>query len=189
MKLLTRMAAIACGSAISCGVTVAAYRSVVAQRVPTQLTAAQVRLLESLDINVAVPTNLPENFEVSIVRAEILPRDGGSKARYAIFYRGPNNTCFAIESLTGGSSDPELEASLPINSALFGNGYRLHYGKFRGSDHPGRYLFSDWMEKDGEFYRLAGTGVREDTATNGGCNNLSPEAAVRVIESLEFLSP
>ncbi|MCU0517733.1 MAG: hypothetical protein MUC60_12895 [Oscillatoria sp. Prado101] len=180
----------ALGSSIALFISAAISCAALAQKTGTQLTPAQVQLLQSLGIKIAVPTYLPPGFEIKIVRAEILPGSAGGTPRYIMFYRDSNNSCFAIEATGGGGRNPELESSLPVNSRFFGSSYKLNYGKSAKAANSRSYMFSDWMEKDGNFYRFAGTSEEVPTASSkSACKNISPEEAVRVTESLEYFNP
>ncbi|WP_017719151.1 hypothetical protein [Kamptonema formosum] len=188
MKTSPLIAALCCLSTLF--ISAATGSAALAQRTGTQLSPAQVQLLQSLGLRIAVPTYIPPGFEIKIVRAEILPGSAGGAPRYIIFYRDSNNSCFAIEAIGGGGRNPELESSLPVSSRFFGSSYKLNYGKSAKAANSRSYMFSDWMEKDGNFYRNACTSEGVPPASSkSACKNISPEEAVRVTESLEYFNP
>jgi hypothetical protein len=179
----------ALGGLSSITMSAAISQGALAQQTGTQLTPAQVQLLQSLGMKIAVPTYIPAGFEITIVRAEILPGSAGGTPRYILFYRDSNNSCFGIEATGGGGRNPELESSLPVNSRFFGSSYKLNYGKSAKAANSRSYMFSDWMERDGNFYRFAGTSEEVPPASSkSACKNISPEEAVRVTESLEYFN-
>lgn len=158
--------------------------SVLAQQAGAKLSAAQIQKLESLGVKIAVPTYVPNGFRVD--RVEVVPCPPGSRRfcpEYSITYRGPKNTCFAIESTGGGIGGlPDGDRSFPVNSPLFGES-SLELGKYSQAQSP--TLLGLWLG-DSPFYRFAGAGTSRALT---GCNNISPEEAVRVTESLQYLNP
>lgn len=175
--------------------TPACFQPVQSQSFLAGLTENQIQRLKSLDRKIAVPAYVPPGFKVTDVQIESCG-DQGSSCRfgpsYAIVYRGENNSCFAIEATGGGVGGPVLEFELPINSPTFGKS-QLYYGRFdrgmtTGNDSP--TIFSDWLgdvENNPNllFVRFAGSGASQYVQN---CNNISPEEAVKVTESLLFLN-
>lgn len=165
-------------------INAAIHPSVLAAPAEAKLTPAQIQQLRSLGIEIAVPTYIPNRFRVDKVKVQPCPP--GSRRfcpQYTITYRGPNNTCFAIESTGGGIGGvPEGDRTFAINSPLFGDGL-LELGKYGQSKTP--TLLAQWLG-NGPFYRFTGAGVIPELSR---CNNISPQEAVRVTESLQYLKP
>lgn len=165
---------------------IALNQSAVAQLSKSGLTAAQIQRLNALRVKIAVPTYLPTGFRVNRVLIEPCP-EGATRCRfgpqYAITYQGPNHSCFAIEAVGGGIGGPDLASKLPVNSSVFGKNF-LYYGS--GTGNPSPTMFSDWLRGPELFYRFAGQGATNKLAN---CNNISPQEAVRVTESLQYLNP
>ena len=162
--------------------------SVMAQTAPAHpggLTPAQIQKLNLLGLRIAVPTYLPRGFQASSV--EIKPGRGPGRPGYTISYRGPGNTCFTINSGRGGLGGPSMEGyqTFPINALFPGRG-TMYYGRsVDSSKDSSPSLFSLPIEaRDGRWYAFQGAGSREQL----GCKNISPQEAVRVIESLQYLN-
>lgn len=155
-----------------------------AQQAGAKLSAAQIQKLESLGVKIAVPAYVPDGFRVD--KVEVVPCPPGSRRfcpQYTIMYRGPKNTCFAVESTGGGIGGlPDGDRSFPVNSPLFGES-SLELGKY--SQAQSATLLGQWLGES-PFYRFAGAGTSRALK---GCNNISPEEAVRVTESLQYLNP
>ncbi|WP_413165175.1 hypothetical protein ACL6C3_02885 [Capilliphycus salinus ALCB114379] len=175
--------------------TPACFQPVQSQTALAGLTENQIKLLKSLDRKIAVPAYIPEGFRVADVQIKSCPDDPSScrfGPSYAIVYRGENNSCFAIEATGGGIGGPVLEYELPINSPVFGNS-RLYYGRFYHEMREGNAsptIFSDWLGDVANnpsllFVRFAGSGASQSVQN---CNNISPEEAVKVTESLVFIN-
>ncbi|MEG4348924.1 hypothetical protein QUA74_04170 [Microcoleus sp. LAD1_D3] len=157
-----------------------------------QLSDRQTNQLKSLGVKVAIPSYVPAGFKVASV--QVKPCPSGVRRfcpNYAIIYRNPNNSCFAIESTGGGIGDmpsADLERDYPVNNSILGKGAVL---KYRKNDRlSGPTLIGTWMGK-GPFYRFTGAGSRLflDTAPPelSNCKDISPQEAVRVWESLRYL--
>lgn len=157
-----------------------------------QLSDRQTNQLKSLGIKVAIPSYIPAGFQVASV--QIKPCPSGVRRfcpNYAITYRNSNKSCFAIESTGGGIGDMPsagLEQEYPVNNPILGKSVVL---KYRKNDRlSGPTLIGSWMGK-GPFYRFTGAGSRLflDTAPPelSNCNDISPQEAVRVSESLRYL--
>lgn len=157
-----------------------------------QLSDRQTNQLKSLGVKVAIPSYVPAGFKVASV--QVKPCPSGVRRfcpNYAIIYRNPNNSCFAIESTGGGIGDMPsagLERDYPVNNSILGKGAVL---KYRKNDRlSGPTLIGTWMGK-GPFYRFTGAGSRLflDTAPPelSNCSDISAQEAVRVWESLRYL--
>jgi len=177
IKNLVMPVAIACLSSLAINVTT--QQSVAAKPPTGMLNSAQISKLKKLRIKIAVPTYIPSGFRVANVRTD----NSNSGPEYTILYRNANNSCFAIESVHGGVGDIDAEFNLPINSPLFGKS-TLFYEKQDGGKN--RSLMVAWMEKNDQFYRLAGLGAMNWPST---CRNIVPQQAVRITESLQYLNP
>lgn len=91
--------------------------------------------------------------------------------------------CFAIESTSGSIGDlPDGSRSYPINSSVFGKS-SLEQGLYGQSKQ--QTLLSQWLgAPNSPFYRFVGTDV---TLELSRCNNVSPQEAVKVIQSIRYL--
>ncbi|MEG5040987.1 MULTISPECIES: hypothetical protein [unclassified Microcoleus] len=157
-----------------------------------QLSDRQTNQLKSLGVKVAIPSYVPAGFKVASV--QVKPCPSGVRRfcpNYAIIYRNPDNSCFAIESTGGGIGDMPsagLERDYPVNNSILGKGALLKYRK--NARLSGPTLIGSWMGK-GPFYRFTGAGSRLflDTAPPelSNCKDISPQEAVRVWESLRYL--
>lgn len=157
-----------------------------------QLSEKQTNQLKSLGTKVAIPSYVPAGFQVASVQFK--PCLSGVRRfcpNYAIIYRNPNNSCFAIESTGGGIGDmpsADLERSYPVNNSILGKSAVLKYRKNNRLSGP--TLTGSWMGK-GPFYRFTGAGspLFLDTAPPelSNCKDISPQEAVRVWESLRYL--
>jgi len=174
--------------------------TVTAQRSPNQgqllanaqLSDRQTNQLKSLGTKVAIPSYIPAGFQVASV--QVKPCPSGVRRfcpNYAIIYRNPNNSCFAIESTGGGIGDmpsADLEQEYAVNNSILGTSAVLKYRKNPRLSGP--TLTGSWMGK-GPFYRFTGAGSRLflDTPTPelSNCKDISPQEAVRVWESLRYL--
>jgi hypothetical protein len=186
-------------TAIITAILAASIQSVTAQRsnqgqflANTQLSDRQTNQLKSLGVKVAIPSYIPAGFQVASV--QVKPCPSGVRRfcpDYAIIYRNPNNSCFAIESTGGGIGDmpsADLEQSYPVNNSILGKSVVLKYRKKDRLSDP--TLIGSWMGK-GPFYRFTGAGSRLFLGTTppelSDCKDISPQEAVRVWESLRYL--
>lgn len=151
--------------------------------------------LNALEIPIIAPTYLPDGFDLVDYEAgvnEAANETVGAGPYYWLVYRDDTQRCFAIEYTSGGIGGPTLAQSMPINSPLFGSGYALYHGPFEdpnlATEFPEEDLFSDWLQKDTGFYRLIGAQLTMQTYKQSNCKNLPPEEAVKVIESMAYLS-
>jgi hypothetical protein len=157
----------------------------------TQLSDRQTNQLKSLGVKVAIPSYIPAGFQVASV--QVKPCPSGVRRfcpDYAIIYRNPNNSCFAIESTGGGIGDmpsADLEQSYPVNNSILGKSAVL---KYRKNDRlSGSTLIGSWMGQ-GPFYRFTGADSRLFLGALpelSNCKDISPQEAVRVSESLRYL--
>lgn len=160
------------------------HPNVLAQSLSTgKLTRSQIQKLQSLGIKIVIPTYIPDGFQVAEVETKPCPSGQKPPCRfgptYKIVYRNANNLAFSIESASGGFGGLEPEYNLPINSPLFGNSY-LYYGYYKGRNGPvlnlGKVMYSEWLKGDRQYYRFYNIN-----------SNLSPEEAVTITESLDYL--
>ncbi len=158
-----------------------------------QMPPDQTSQLTSLGIDVVLPGEVPPTFSVVEMRVEPLATgtlDGG----YLVVYQSVTDQCFAVEFFAGGIGDmPATENRLPIESPLFGEGYGLHYGPFAEADlqaqFPESNLFTDWMIGPSGAYRLVGaTYIVDLFETLRGCEDVAPEEAVALAESMTVLT-
>ena len=156
-----------------------------------QLPPETTNQLIALNINIAIPTYLPQAMSLANYGAGETPEGVGGGPYYWLVYRDDQNRCFAIEYASGGIGGISLENQEPLNSALFGDGYSLYHGKFpNGGDGelPESDLFTDWLEGDDGFYRLVGSGlVNAQDYGQGDCSNITVKEAIAVVESLSYL--
>ena len=144
--------------------------------------------LKTLGVPVVIPTAIPAGFAVAQVTVDKgNDRDQG----YSILYQDPDNRCFLVEFTAGGiGGTPTTEYRIPLKPPLFpALDYGLNYGPFVDpelrSQFPEPELMSDWLEHGGGFYRLAGAAYINETQTpSAPCQDLTPEAAVTIIDSL-----
>jgi hypothetical protein len=157
------------------------------------LSQEQINALQGLGVPVAVPTVVPAGFEVDRVRTEVGSGGPGGGAGYEIFYTDNTNRCFAIESTSGGiGSGMALQYRLPVRPGIFTEDYGLNFGQPQDANQPQEteepLLYSDWMEGNGQFYRLVGAAlINEQYPEYSDCEDLPPEIAARVAESLIYL--
>lgn len=176
--------------------TTACLHPVQSQTALAGLTENQIQRLTSLNRKIAVPAYIPPGFKVADVQIKSCP-DNASSCRfgpnYTIVYRGENNSCFAIEATGGGiGGGPNLEFNLPINSPVLGSS-RLYYGRApheMTTENVSPRIISDWLGDVANnpnllFVRFAGSGASQFVQN---CNNISPEEAVKVTESLVFIN-
>ena len=155
------------------------------------LTPEQTAELRVLGSPLVVPTDIPTGFLVE--RAEVIQDERA--AGYQILYRDSSDRCFAVEHTVAGiGSTPETEYRIPIQPPLVGEGeYGLNYGSYVASDLQAQFpeptLMSDWLPKDNGYYRLAGaTYINERLAPSRPCQDITPEEAVQIVESLALIT-
>jgi hypothetical protein len=89
---------------------------------------------------------------------------------------------------------PATEGRLPIQPPLFGDqGYGLNYGPFTdaelSAEFPQSNLFTDWLIGSSGAYRLIGaTYIGDLFEALQGCEDVTPEEAVALAESLTVLT-
>ncbi|MEH2160341.1 MAG: hypothetical protein V7K38_04680 [Nostoc sp.] len=169
---------------------IASIAAVIAQPKPSQinsvikLTPTQLKILRSLGLKVALPSYVPANFRADKVLVEA-GRENVDSLRYLVVYQNLSaDKCFAIESASGGIGDlPSGSRSYPINSPIFGKSV-LELGLYGNAKQP--TLLSQWLgSQNGPFYRFVGTGVVPELSN---CSNLTPQEAVKVSQSIEYLN-
>ena len=145
--------------------------------------------LVSLGINIVIPTYLTQNM--TLANYGVGDITDGNTPYYWLVYRDDQNRCFAIEYTASSIRSNSLENQEPIDSALFGDGYSLHHGKFPNGgkgELPASDLFTDWLAGNDGFYRLIGAGlVDAQNYSQSDCSNITVEEAINVAESLSYL--
>ncbi|MFM2429711.1 MAG: hypothetical protein RLZZ511_924 [Cyanobacteriota bacterium] len=145
----------------------------------TGATAKQREMLETLDMGIIVPGDLPKGFKVVGVTTKPCAPSGCGRGtpEYAIVYRSPSKACFAIEGTSGGVGGPSLDRAVPASNDLLG---ATEVGFYRNND-----LASDWKSMDAEsgpYYRLYSSANQ-----NYGCTSqITQKEAVKIVESLVF---
>ena len=156
-----------------------------------QLPPETTNQLIALNINIAIPTYLPQAMTLANYGAGETTEGVGGGPYYWLVYRDDQNRCFALEYASGGIGGISLENQEPLDSALFGNGYSLYHGKFPNGGNgelPESDLFTDWLEGDDGFYRLIGAGlVNAQDYGQADCSNITVKEAIAVAESLSYL--
>ena len=145
--------------------------------------------LVNLGINIVIPIYLPPNM--TLANYGVSDTSNGEDPYYWLVYRDDQNRCFAIEYATSRTRTSSLENQTPIDSALFGDGYRLQHDQFTSSSdaqRPEHDLFTDWLVGDDGFYRLIGAGlVNAQNYAQNTCSNITVEEAINIAESLSYL--
>lgn len=158
-----------------------------------QLSPAQTQQLLNLGVDVVVPGAVPPEF--SVAQLAIQPDRSGTPA-YTILYRNRASQCFAIEFMsTSGVASLTAEHRIPIHPPLFGAGnYGLNYGHIQDrpvkTQMPDSALFTDWLLGRSGAYRLVGASyISQNFPAMSGCQDVAPEQAVALVESLTVLAP
>lgn len=157
------------------------------------LAPDQIAELQRAGIPVALPTDVPEGFEVTALRVQPIPEDYSMAGGYAIVYRatadqgGPYQACFEVEAAIGGFGGPEpeyrMDAAIPPFAQPWPDyTYQVFWSNGGEVPFPEPILFTDWIEADGAFYRV-GSLVTE----RQGCDRISPELANQILGSLRYL--
>ena len=164
-----------------------------------QLPPEQTSQLASLAVEVVAPGAVPPSFSVVDIRTEQpVAEEGGPDAgtSYLIVYQDPANRCFAVEFASEGfMPPPPTESRLPIQPPLFDEGdYGLNYGPFTEEDmrsqFPDDNFFTDWLVGPAGAYRLVGASyIGSLFPALASCEDISPEAAVNLVESFTVLTP
>ncbi|MEO0826522.1 MAG: hypothetical protein AAFX95_12360 [Cyanobacteria bacterium J06639_16] len=154
-----------------------------------QITPEQNQKLLELGIDIAVPTQVPPGFRTFSAITGTQP--GGPS--YMLIYQDQLDRCFAIEHTTEGVGGlPDIENKIPLNPPLFGEGYILYHGAYTDpalqADFPEPNLITDWMTGNSGFYRLIGAAYLEQNYPDLTCQDISPDEAVQVIDSLAYLA-
>lgn len=154
-----------------------------------QMSPTQTSQLTGLGVDVVVPGQVPPSFSIVEMRAD------QSDPSYLVVYQNDSGQCFAVEFATGGIGDlPATESRVPIRPPLFGDkGYGLNYGPFTDADLSAKFpesnLFTDWLMGRSGSYRLIGaTYIGELFESLQTCQDIAPEEAVTLAESLTVLS-
>ncbi|MBD0270086.1 MAG: hypothetical protein ICV77_17550, partial [Cyanobacteria bacterium Co-bin8] len=90
---------------------------------------------------------------------------------------------------------PATENRLPIAPPLFADeGYGLNYGIYQDealrSQFPDPQLYTDWLVGPSGAYRLIGASYLNSAFPDQPpCQDISPEEAVQIVESLTVLTP
>ncbi|MEL7316957.1 MAG: hypothetical protein AAFN08_18765 [Cyanobacteria bacterium J06559_3] len=147
--------------------------------------------IEAMGVPLVVPTAIPAGFAVE----QVMTSQSENFSSYQILYRDGGDRCFVVEFAAGGVGDiPATEYRLPIEPPLFSGGeYGLNYGGYVDSDlraqFPEPELVSDWLIGDNGVYRLAGAAYINDALTPARpCQDITPEEAVEVVESLALVT-
>ncbi|MFG6097607.1 hypothetical protein D0962_10745 [Leptolyngbyaceae cyanobacterium CCMR0082] len=146
--------------------------------------------LVNLGVNIVIPTYLTPNM--TLASYGVGETSETSTPYYWLVYRDDQQRCFAIEYAASGTNDISLENQEPLDSMLFGEGYRLYHGKFPNGESgelPEPDLFTDWLTGEDGFYRLIGAGlINAQDYGQGDCSNLTVKEAMTVAESLNYLA-
>ena len=153
-----------------------------------QLTRSQIQLLKALGLRIATPSYIPPGFRLEVVQAELAHSLPSGQATYKLIYQkydvnSGKTLCFAIEATNGGIGGlPPGKKSYPVNSPALGES-TLEYGLYGDAANP--TLLGNWLgTEQGPFYRFVGANLASALSR---CNNISPQEAVRVFESLQYL--
>ena len=163
-----------------------------------QLSPEQTAELAELGVDVVVPGVVPPEFSAVEIRTQAgegAPSDDGPY--YAVIYQdGSSNRCFAVEFAATGVGDmPATENRLPLQLPLFPEAeYGLNYGPFAAADlaaqFPESNLHTDWLSGRQGAYRLVGaTYINQTFESLSGCQDVSPNLAVSLAESLTVIAP
>lgn len=199
-RRLTMLAVLALGlSSLSDQGAIAAPEAQLGQPIAAlnqaMLTVNDMNILRQADIPIALPTYIPEGFQVDYVEAFAPnPSGPGDGHGYLITYRQPQLSgteaaCFEVEASTGGFGGPVPERSQAINPPTFVQdasppSYQIFWTETGDPDgpFPEPILFSDWIEGDGAFYRLSSR-----MTMRRYCNLLRPETARQILESFRYV--
>ncbi len=156
-----------------------------------QMPPAQTSQLTTLGVEVVVPGEVPPDFAIAELRVD----QGDPGPGYLVVYQNAANQCFAVEFASDGIGDPPATVNRrAIQPPLFGDrGYGLNYGPFADADMQAQFpesnLFTDWMLGPSGAYRLIGaTYIGDLFQSLRGCEDVSPEEAVALAESLTVLT-
>ncbi|MGF1519565.1 MAG: hypothetical protein ACFCVB_17430 [Nodosilinea sp.] len=164
-----------------------------------QMAPDQTSQLTSLGVEVVVPGEVPPSFSIVELRVD----QGDPGPGYLVVYQNHLNQCFAVEFASEGIGDPPAtENRLPIQPPLFRDavgdpasdqGYGLNHGPFAEADMQAQFpeanLFTDWLIGPSGAYRLIGaTYIGDLFETLRGCEDVAPEDAVALAESLTVLT-
>lgn len=140
------------------------------------LSEADARLLKSLDMEIAVPTYLPDGFRVARVLCT-LDRSGYGGPSYRIIYATRDRRAFVVEGVSEEVMRPEADKELPVVNPVYGESFVGLY-KFEGTTTAS----GDWLGK-GPYYRVR-PGDRRNSAERRYDGSLTPETLGKVHASL-----
>ncbi|MFM7471166.1 MAG: hypothetical protein ACKO5P_06640 [Nodosilinea sp.] len=156
-----------------------------------QLSPEQTNQLTSLGIEVVVPGVVSPDFKAVDLRVDHRDQALG----YMVVYRHRQGQCFAVEFANGDPTPlPPTQSALAIQPPLFGGqGYFLHYGKFKETKmqtrFPGSNLYSDWLSGPSGAYRLVGAAyIKELFPALDSCQDVDPRQAVKLVESFTLVT-
>lgn len=150
-----------------------------------ELTELQRQLLESSGLQIVVPSYVPSGFRLRKVQIEVEGEARVGGVDYSlIFQKYDSNSgeilCFAIQATNGGVGDlPEGEKTYLVNSPTFGQS-TIEYGLYGEAENL--TLLGNWLGQ-GPLYRFVGAEV---IPLLSRCQNISPEEAVKISESLRY---
>lgn len=145
-----------------------------------QLDPDQTAQLNQLGVDVVVPGVVPPGFRVAAIEL------GPENASYLIAYQNDQNRCFAIEfTAAEATAPPPTQERLPVDPPLFEGGYGLNFQPPASA--PER-LYSDWLPGAQGAYRLVGISEISAKTNLSQCQNIDPEVAVDILESLTVIS-
>jgi len=170
---------------------------------PGNLNAVQARSLKTVGISVAVPSYIPQQFQVAAITTNPCPpnakRDSKgnctSRSGYKILYRNPNQTCFEVYGeFTRGIGGGAGEFAFPVDTKLFGQTWIGFGNKNYDEKKPSSQQLNSPQPNLSSFpVYQAGTaiiyGIRTVEAGNGcGINrNLTPLEVKTILQSFIWL--
>lgn len=163
-------------------------RTLSAQSNSLELSDAQLQLLKALKLKIVLPRYVPAGFSLTKVEVEQLSQTRFGGQRYNVVYEKYNSEasiryCFSIEAVPDGVGGLPLgQQSFPVRNPALGES-SIEYGSYGQANKM--TLLGNWLGQ-GPFYRFVGAGVLPGASS---CDNISAEEAVRISESLRFISP
>lgn len=161
------------------------------------LSPDQRVILQKAGMPVAVPMPIPPGFEPVNVSVLTDNPDDPFSGGYVIVYRqveaAPGaQACFEVEGAKGGFGGPSPEFQMAANLPTFAQSladaedyvYQMFWSDGEGEmgPFPSPILFSDWIQADQGYYRVASL-----TANEPDCARLDPETANQILGSLEYI--
>ncbi len=173
------------------------------------LTKTQVTELQTLNMRILVPQNIPKGYVVQKIISEPCPNNAPCRfgPRYSIVYRNDSqDSCFSVEGVGGGiGGSPSLENSVRVLAGVLGT-TDLHYGRYSVPEmrftYPNELLYMDFTPSNvgqAPFYRVVGSVFTrqmyfQNLSSNDNeerpkmCRNeVSLSEIVPVIQSLKWL--